>query len=57
MKRLDTEVEDHISDLFEEYARKEKRSKRSQLAWLIEQALKDAGFLNDDQGGQREAEN
>lgn len=57
MKRLDAEVEDHIASLFEEYAKREKRSKRAQLAWLIEEALKREGLLTDnDKGGQQVAE-
>ena len=51
MKRLDTQIEDYIDSLFEEYAKKNKRSKRAQLAWLIEEVLKKEGMLGE-RGGQ-----
>ena len=47
MKRLDVEVTESIGALWEEYAKRNKRSKRSQLAWMIEETLKAEGMLDE----------
>ena len=45
MKRIDVEITDFVDARFEEYAKSRKRSKRAQLAWMIEEALKKEGML------------
>lgn len=50
MKRLDVEVTDFIHGRFEEYAKRNKRSKRAQLAWMIEETLRAEGMLDEIRG-------
>ena len=45
MKRLGTEVEMEIYNLFKEYSKKQQRSLKRQLAWMIEDVLQREGYL------------
>ena len=53
MKRLDVEVSDFVHARFVEYAKAKKRSKRAQLAWMIEEALKAEGMLDENSDEQK----
>ena len=45
MPRIDADLSVEIYEIFKKYCVEQKRSKRAQLAWIVENVLRENGYL------------